>query len=115
MGSSKGRTAVTGVYYELVFVLLAYGMALCNLASSQVSALGSFESNRKQTISDEAMKGKDGTLKTSIESMTKATAVFDLVAQKLVPDWENEVGAGRLSASGRPLDTSKEILGALSR
>lgn len=115
IGSNKGRMSVAGIYCELVFVLLAYGMALCNLASSQVSALGTYEANRKQTISDEVMKGKDGTLKTSIDSMTKATAVFDLLAKTIVPDWENEVGAGRLDASGRPLDTSKELLGALSR
>ncbi|KAE8267759.1 hypothetical protein A4X09_0g4588 [Tilletia walkeri] len=103
------RIALRGIHYELTSVLLLSATALSNLATSLITALGSYE--RDRTLSEQDRKSKDDRLKTAADLLCRASGIFEYLGTTLIPAWENAVGR----IDPRPPETTPELASALSK
>lgn len=91
-------------------VLLTYALALANLASSNVLALGDYE--RQRHTSEAERKRLDELVSQSVDALTRAAGILAFVSEDAIPRWETSAGEG---IKGRPADTTREVTGALSK
>ncbi|CAG8542782.1 1181_t:CDS:2 [Paraglomus occultum] len=91
----KPRVACKGIYYELIFVLLTYGYACSNWASSIIS---------RQSEQEDA----DFAAKQAANLLCRAAGVFAYISKQVCPKWENP-------PSSRPPDVYSDISASLSK
>ena len=91
-------------------VLLTYALALANVASANVLALGDYE--RQRHTSEAERKRLDELVSQSVDALTRAAGILAFVSEDAVPRWETSAGD---SIKGRPADTTREVTGALSK
>ncbi|KAF9519146.1 hypothetical protein BS47DRAFT_74370 [Hydnum rufescens UP504] len=109
--NASPRMNFPGMHSDLVFTLLTYAFALCNMSASIVSSLENYE--RERHISDAERQLKDERLNFAVTLLCRSNGIFTHVAEVILPQLVGECD----SASGLPRipDLSKEVVTALAK
>jgi hypothetical protein len=109
--NTSPRMNFPGMHSDLVFTLLTYAFALCNMSASIVSSLENYE--RERHISDAERQLKDERLNFAVTLLCRSNGIFTHVAEVILPHLVGECD----STSGLPRipDLSKEVITALAK
>ncbi|CAG8504516.1 9015_t:CDS:10 [Funneliformis caledonium] len=91
----KPRVLCKGIYYELIFVLLTYGYAYADWATSIIERQGPNDKN-------------DLRLRQAADLLRKAGGIFAYIGEEVCPKWDNE-------SVSKPYDVVMEIPTSMSK
>lgn len=115
LSSSSSNVTLPGIQYELLSSLILQAKALCNFAASLVASLGNYEVTEAATMSDEDRKRKEDRLRFAADLQCRASGIFEYVGRYVIPEWEYSEGVSGLSQMGRSIESTGELIFALSK